>query len=83
VHGTWLDLNGGVKALKGDAAIDLIAGDGFVAAGGDVAGRGGTTVGLPQGGSLRLRSAGVATSGTTSRRWLRGGALQRERGRSS
>jgi FAD:protein FMN transferase len=74
--GTLLDLNGVVKALAVDAALDLISGDGFVAAGGDVATRGATTVGLPRGGSLRLLAGGVATSGTTDRRWLRGGRLQ-------
>jgi thiamine biosynthesis lipoprotein len=56
-----------------DAAFGLVMGDGFVAAGGDVAARGETAVGLSRGGSLRVLSGGVATSGTTSRRWLRGG----------
>jgi len=74
--GTVLDLNGVVKALAVDASLDLIHGDGFVAAGGDVAARGGAVVGLPAGGSLRLRSGGVATSGTTHRRWRRGGEIQ-------
>jgi FAD:protein FMN transferase len=74
--GTALDLNGVVKALAVDAALELIGGDGLVAAGGDVATRGGAVVGLPGGGSLRLLAGGIATSGTTKRRWRRGGAFQ-------
>jgi FAD:protein FMN transferase len=74
--GTLIDLNGVVKALAVDASLDLIRGDGFVAAGGDVAARGGAVVGVPGGGSLRLLAGGVATSGTTNRRWRRGGAVQ-------
>jgi len=74
--GTLLDLNGVVKALAVDAALEEISGDGFVAGGGDVAARGGAVVGLPGGGSLRVVAGGVATSGTTRRRWRRGGALQ-------
>lgn len=74
--GTLLDLNGVVKALAVDASLEEISGDGFVAAGGDVAGRGGAVVGLPGGGSLRVVGGGVATSGTTRRRWRRGGILQ-------
>jgi thiamine biosynthesis lipoprotein len=74
--GTVLDLNGVVKALTVDAALDLVEGGGYVAAGGDVAARGGVTVGLPRGGSLRLLRGGVATSGTTRRRWRRGGSAQ-------
>jgi len=74
--GTALDLNGVVKSLAVDDSLELLAGDGFVAAGGDVATRGGVTVGLPGGGSLRLRSGGLATSGRTGRRWQRGGGVQ-------
>ena len=47
-----------------------------VSAGGDVAVRGGAVVGLPRGGSVRVESRGVATSGITHRQWLRGGAVQ-------
>jgi FAD:protein FMN transferase len=65
-----------VKSLAVDSALELISGDGFVSAGGDVAVRGGTVVELPAGGDLRLLSGGIATSGTTKRRWQRGGALQ-------
>jgi len=71
-----LDLNGVVKALAVDDALDLFDGPGFVSAGGDVAVRGGAGVGLPRGGSVRVEDGGVATSGTTHRRWLRGGAVQ-------
>ncbi|MDQ2983579.1 MAG: FAD:protein FMN transferase [Actinomycetota bacterium] len=53
-----------------------MAGEGFVSAGGDVATRGATVVGLPAGGSLRLLDGGIATSGTAERRWRRGGAVQ-------
>ena len=52
--GTKLDLNCVVKGLAVDAALGLIAGEAFVAAGGDVAVRGRAVVGLPGGGSLAL-----------------------------
>jgi thiamine biosynthesis lipoprotein len=65
--GTRLDLNGVVKSLAADEALRLVAGPGFVSAGGDIAARGGVLVGLPGGGSLRLADGGLATSGTT--RW--------------
>ena len=74
--GLRLDLNGVAKALAVDASLDLIGGDGVVGAGGDIAARGGAVVGLPHGGSLRLLRGGVATSGTTHRRWRRGGTWQ-------
>jgi thiamine biosynthesis lipoprotein len=74
--GLRLDLNGVVKALAVDDALALIDGDGFVAAGGDIATRGPALVGLPGGGSIRLLSGGIATSGTTRRRWCRGGEIQ-------
>jgi thiamine biosynthesis lipoprotein len=74
--GTSLDLNGVVKSLAVDAALDLIAGNALVAAGGDVATRGGAVVGLPRDGSLRLLAGGIATSGTTKRHWRRGGEVQ-------
>jgi len=74
--GTALDLNGVAKSLAVDASLELLEGDGFVAAGGDVAARGAVAVGLPGGGSLRLRSGGLATSGITLRHWHRGGRLQ-------
>jgi thiamine biosynthesis lipoprotein len=74
--GTVLDLNGVVKSLAVDSALELISGDGFVSAGGDVAVRGGSVVGLPGGGELQLLAGGLATSGSTKRRWRRGGAVQ-------
>jgi thiamine biosynthesis lipoprotein len=74
--GTKFDLNCVVKGLAVDAAVNELEGDGFVAAGGDVAVRGAAAVGLPGGGSLTLRNGGLATSGTTARRWLRNGAVQ-------
>jgi FAD:protein FMN transferase len=74
--GLHLDLNGVVKSLAVDEALGLIEGDGFVSAGGDVAVRGGAVVELPRGGSLRLLGGGLATSGTTRRRWRRQGQAQ-------
>ncbi len=75
-RGVVLDLNGVVKALAVDDALALIGGDGFVAAGGDIATRGETLVALPAGGAIWLLAGGMATSGTTRRRWLRGDGLQ-------
>jgi thiamine biosynthesis lipoprotein len=74
--GLGLDLNGVVKGQTVDHALGLIAGPGFVSAGGDCAGRGGFDVALPGGGSVRVTRGGLATSGTTTRRWLRAGAWQ-------
>jgi FAD:protein FMN transferase len=74
--GTILDLNGTVKSLAVDAALELIDGDALVAAGGDLAARGGADVGLTGGDSLRLVAGGIATSGSTKRRWRRGGSWQ-------
>jgi thiamine biosynthesis lipoprotein len=74
--GTIIDLNGVVKSMAVDASLELLAGDGFVSAGGDVAARGEVVVGLPGGGALALRGGGIATSGSTKRHWRRGGALQ-------
>jgi thiamine biosynthesis lipoprotein len=75
-RGLQLDLNGVVKALVVDEALRLVAGPGLVAAGGDVATRQAADVGLPGGCSIRLRSGGLATSGRSRRRWLRGGRVQ-------
>jgi FAD:protein FMN transferase len=74
--GTVLDLNGVVKALAVDEAVALFRRHSCVAAGGDVAARGGFDVRLPGGESIRLLGGGLATSGTTYRRWRRGGELQ-------
>lgn len=71
-----LDLNGVVKARTVDDALRLVDGPGFVAAGGDIAARGGAVIGLPGGGVLNLENGGVATSGTTRRRWRLGGVVQ-------
>jgi FAD:protein FMN transferase len=74
--GVRLDLNGVVKAMAVDDAVGLLGGDGFVAAGGDLAARGEVDVGLPGGGAVRLVRGALATSGTATRRWMRGGHLQ-------
>ena len=74
--GLELDLNGVVKGQTVDEAVDLLSGDGFVTAGGDYAGRGELDVALPGGDSVRVTRGGLATSGTTKRRWLRAGAWQ-------
>lgn len=71
-----LDLNGVVKALAVDDALELLSGPGFVSAGGDVATRGPMTVALPEEGSVRLVSGALATSGRGKRRWLRDGQVQ-------
>jgi thiamine biosynthesis lipoprotein len=74
--GVKLDLNGVVKALAVDAALELLDGDGFVSAGGDLAARGALDVALPGGGAVRLTRGALATSGNSGRAWLRGGTLQ-------
>ena len=75
-RGTKLDLNGVVKAATVDDAAGLLAGPGFVSAGGDLVTRGPIEVALPVHGSVRLVSGGLATSGRTKRRWLRGDGEQ-------
>jgi FAD:protein FMN transferase len=72
-QGCALDLNGVVKAAAVDEAACLLPGDGYVSAGGDLAVRGQTDVALPAGGAVRVVSGGIATAGTTRRRWRRGG----------
>jgi FAD:protein FMN transferase len=74
--GLELDLNGVVKGQTVDEAVGLLSGDGFVNAGGDYAGRGEHDVALPGGDSVRVTHGGLATSGTTKRRWLRAGTWQ-------
>ena len=74
--GVRLDLNGVVKSLATDDALALLPGEGYVAAGGDVAARGKLTVALPGEGSVELRRGALATSGSVKRRWLRGGRVQ-------
>lgn len=74
--GLRLDLNGVVKALVVDEALELLSGPGFVSAGGDLATTRPMTVALPAAGSVRLVSGGLATSGSGKRSWLRDGRLQ-------
>ncbi len=74
--GTKLDLNGVVKSMAVDGAVALLPGDGYVSAGGDLATRGAMDVLLPSGGSVLIRSGGIATSGSSRRSWIRGGELQ-------
>ena len=73
--GAQLDLNGVVKSLAVDRAAALLEGDGFVSAGGDLAARGPVDVALSGGDAVRVRG-GLATSGTTRRRWERAGMPQ-------
>jgi FAD:protein FMN transferase len=72
--GCALDLNGVVKAATVDEAAGLLPDDGFVSAGGDLAVRGAQDVALPGGDAVRVIHGGVATAGTSRRRWRRGGA---------
>jgi FAD:protein FMN transferase len=74
--GVKLDLNGVVKAQTVDDALALLAGDGYVSAGGDLASRGELPVALPGGEAVSLILGGLATSGSDRRRWRRGGTLQ-------
>ena len=62
-----LDLNGVVKALAVDEAVEALDGPGFVSVGGDLAVRGPVDVALPAGGAIRVVAGGLATSGTASR----------------
>jgi FAD:protein FMN transferase len=71
--GSALDLNGVVKSATVDDAAALLDGDGFVSAGGDLAVRGPTVVALPGGGAVSVVRGGIATSGSTKRRWRRAG----------
>jgi thiamine biosynthesis lipoprotein len=72
---TQLDLNGVVKAMAVDDGL-VAGGGGWISAGGDLATTGPVDVGLPHGGSVRLERGGLATSGSSKRRWLRGGTVQ-------
>ena len=75
--GVLLDLNGVVKARAVDDALALLSAERcFVAAGGDLAARGGATVALPGGEAVRIEDGALATSGTVRRRWRRGGLVQ-------
>jgi FAD:protein FMN transferase len=75
-EGLLLDLNGVVKGQTVDEALALIAGEGFVSAGGDYAGRGAFDVALPDGEAVRVTRGALATSGKTRRRWIRAGVWQ-------
>ena len=75
-EGVRLDLNGVVKAMAVDDALEEISGDGYVSAGGDLAARGELTLAVPGGDAVRLVAGGLATSGSGKRRWLRGGQTQ-------
>jgi thiamine biosynthesis lipoprotein len=70
-----LDLNGVVKSMAVDDALALTAG-GWVSAGGDLATTRPVDVALPGGGAVRLEAGALATSGSSERRWLRGGRPQ-------
>jgi FAD:protein FMN transferase len=72
-RGVCLDLNGVVKSRTVDDALELIRGNGFVSAGGDLRVRGALDVGLPVGDAVRLIGSGLATSGRAKRRWLQAG----------
>ena len=65
--GLPLDLNGVVKALAVDEAVETLHRPGFVSVGGDLAVRGPVDVALPAGGTIRVIAGGLATSGTASR----------------
>lgn len=71
--GCALDLNGVVKSATVDDAASLLDGEGFVSAGGDLAVRGPTDVALPGGDAVSVVRGGLATSGSTKRRWRRAG----------
>jgi FAD:protein FMN transferase len=70
-----LDLNGVVKGQTVDDALKLL-GDGWVAAGGDIATTVPLVVGLPGGDTITLERGGLATSSVAKRAWRRGGVRQ-------
>ena len=74
--GVQLDLNGVVKALAVDDAVQLLSGSGFVSAGGDLATNGPVDVALPGTGAVRVVAGAIATTGTVARRWTRNGLEQ-------
>jgi FAD:protein FMN transferase len=71
--GCVLDLNGVVKSATVDDALAHLDSGGFISAGGDLAVCGPTVVALPGGGAVSVLRGGIATSGTTKRRWRRAG----------
>jgi FAD:protein FMN transferase len=74
-QGSRLDLNGVVKSMAVDEAL-AASGAEWISAGGDLATTRPLEVALPAGGSVRLQRGGLATSGSATRRWLRGGEVQ-------
>ncbi len=60
--GVQLDLDRVARAAAVDDALALLAGDGFVSAGGDVAARGDIPVEIPGGEAVRLVQGGLATA---------------------
>ncbi len=64
--GVRLDLDLVARAVAADDALELLAGDGFVSAAGDVAVRGDIAVEVAGGASVRFGRGGVATSAETS-----------------
>ena len=71
-----LDLNGVVKSTTVDDALALLSGPGLVSAGGDLAVSTEADVAVPGGETVRVVRGGLATSGTSERRWLRAGVIQ-------
>jgi thiamine biosynthesis lipoprotein len=74
--GVGLDLNGVVKGKSVDDALEILSGEGFVSAGGDLATRGSIVAALPGGGTVGLVRGALATSGSDRRRWRRAGLVQ-------
>lgn len=74
--GVMLDLNGVVKAMAVDDAVELLPSGGWVSAGGDLAIASPTDIALPGGGAVRLERGALATSGSSRRRWVRDGIVQ-------
>jgi FAD:protein FMN transferase len=64
--GVRLDLDRVARAVAVDDALQLLSGDGFVSAAGDVAVRGDIAVEVPGGAAVRLGRGGLATSAEPS-----------------
>ena len=73
--GVRLDLNGVVKALAVDAALELLSGGRSFRRGATWR-RAASYRELPDGDAVLLRAGALATSGTAKRRWLSGGEVQ-------
>ena len=61
--GVGLDLDRVARAAAVDDALELLSGDGFVSAGGDVAARGNIPIQVPGGETISIAHGGVATTG--------------------